>query len=212
MIIIFRRWRKNLLKVSPRGILYIISSVAGGGKSTLISLLLKKYPDIHFSISVTSRAVRPGDEPGVNYHFVSREEFEKLIEQDFFLEWALVHDNYYGTSKRYIEKELRKGFKVILDIDVQGFKIIKSKVPNVKSIFILPPSEEIWIERLKKRGSDSPESIEKRIRNGKEELTHVDEYDFQIVNDKLEDSMLALEKILFGDNLALPTENIQENE
>ncbi|MBK8395028.1 MAG: guanylate kinase [Leptospiraceae bacterium] len=200
------------MKVSPRGILYIISSVAGGGKSTLISLLLKKYPDIHFSISVTSRPVRPGDEPGVNYHFVSREEFQKLIGQNFFLEWALVHDNYYGTSKRYIEKEIRKGHKVILDIDVQGFRIIKSKISNMKSIFILPPSEEIWIERLKKRGSDSPESIEKRIRNGKKELTLVNEYDFQIVNDKLDDSLLALEKILFGDNIPLPQDNPNQNE
>ena len=200
------------MKVSPRGVLYIISSVAGGGKSTLISLLLKKYPDIHFSISVTSRAVRPGDEPGVNYHFVSREEFQKLIAQDFFLEWALVHDNYYGTSKRYIEKEIRKGNKVILDIDVQGFRIIKSKIAKMKSIFILPPSEEVWIERLKKRGSDSPESIEKRIRNGKEELTHVNEYDFKIINDKLDDSLLALEKILFGDNPPLPVDTTNQNE
>ena len=110
--------------MSPRGILYVISSVAGGGKSTLISLLLNKYPDIHFSISVTSRPVRPGDEPGKNYHFVSRDEFERLIAQDFFLEWALVHDNYYGTSKRYIEKELRKGYKVILDIDVDRKSVV----------------------------------------------------------------------------------------
>ncbi len=201
MIIVCLRWRKSPLKVSPRGILYIISSVAGGGKSTLISLLLKKYPEIHFSISVTSRAVRPGDEPGKNYHFVSREEFEKLIDQNFFLEWALVHDNYYGTSKRYIDKEIRRGNKVILDIDVQGFRIMKSKIKTMKSIFILPPSEEIWIERLKGRGSDSPESIARRIRNGREELTHVDEYDFQIVNDKLEDSLLALETILFGEQV-----------
>jgi guanylate kinase len=188
------------LKVNPRGILYIISSVAGGGKSTLISLLLKKYQDIHFSISVTSRPVRPGDEPGKNYHFVTREEFEKLIEQDYFLEWALVHDNYYGTSKRYIEKELRKGYKVILDIDVQGFRIIKSKVQAMKSIFILPPSEDVWIKRLTNRGSDSPESIERRIRNGRNELMRVNEYDYKIVNDKLEDSLIALETILFGES------------
>lgn len=195
--------------MSPRGILYIISSVAGGGKSTLISLLLKKYPEIHFSISVTSRAVRPGDEPGKNYHFVSRDEFERLIQQDFFLEWALVHDNYYGTSKRYIEKELRKGYKVILDIDVQGYRIIKSKIQNVKSIFILPPSEKIWIDRLKKRGSDSPESIERRIQNGRKELQLVNEYDYQIVNDKLEESFAELEKILFGSS---KSEDSSENE
>lgn len=209
MTTLYPQRRKSLLKVSPRGILYIISSVAGGGKSTLISLLLKKYPEIHFSISVTSRAVRPGDEPGKNYHFVSRDEFERLIQQDFFLEWALVHDNYYGTSKRYIEKELRKGYKVILDIDVQGYRIIKSKIQNVKSIFILPPSEKIWIDRLKKRGSDSPESIERRIQNGRKELQLVNEYDYQIVNDKLEESFAELEKILFGSS---KSEDSSENE
>ena len=200
MTIIYPHWRKSRLKVNPRGILYVISSVAGGGKTTLISLLLEKHPDIHFSISVTSRAVRPGDEPGKNYQFVTRDEFERLIEHDYFLEWALVHDNYYGTSKRYIEKEIRKGYKIILDIDVQGFKIIKSKIQTVKSIFILPPSEEIWIQRLKNRGSDSPEVIERRIRNGRRELLLAGEYDYRIVNDKLEDSLAQLESILFGES------------
>ena len=194
MTIIYPHWRKSRLKVNPRGILYIVSSVAGGGKTTLISLLLEKHPDIHFSISVTSRAVRPGDEPGKNYQFVTRDEFERLIEHDYFLEWALVHDNYYGTSKRYIEKEIRKGYKIILDIDVQGFKIIKSKIQTVKSIFILPPSEEIWIQRLKNR------VIERRIRNGRRELLLAGEYDYRIVNDKLEDSLAQLENILFGES------------
>lgn len=177
--------------------LYIISSVAGGGKSTLITKILEKYPVIHFSISYTSRPVRKNDEPGVNYHFVSKTEFEKLIGEDFFFEYALVHDNYYGTPKKFIEEEIAKGNKVILDIDVQGFRIIKNKFNDLRSIFILPPSEEIWISRLRNRGTDSDEIIEKRIKNGRNELKAVNEYDFKIINDKLETAVDELEKILF---------------
>lgn len=184
--------------MNPSGILYIISSVAGGGKSTLISLLLRKHPEIKFSISFTSRPIRPGDEPDRSYFFVSREEFQKLIEKEYFLEWALVHDNYYGTSKDYIEKEINAGSKLILDIDVQGFRIVKSKIEKIKSIFILPPSEDIWIDRLKKRGFDHPEIIEKRIKNGRNELLHVNEYDYQIINDRLEESLSHLERIVLG--------------
>ena len=177
--------------------LYIISSVAGGGKSTLISKVLEKHPSIHFSISYTSRPIRKNDEPGINYQFVSKSEFEKLIKEDFFFEYALVHDNYYGTPKKFIEEEIRKGNKVILDIDVQGFRIIKNKFNDLRSIFILPPSEEVWISRLRNRGTDSEEIIEKRIKNGRGELKAVDEYDFKIINDKLETAVDELEKILF---------------
>ncbi len=177
--------------------LYIISSVAGGGKSTLISKILERHPSIHFSISFTSRPIRKNDEPGINYHFVSKTEFEKLIKEDFFFEYALVHDNYYGTPKKFIEEEIAKGNKVILDIDVQGFRIIKNKFDDLISIFILPPSEEVWIARLKNRGTDNEEVIEKRIKNGRDELKAVNEYDFRIINDKLETAVDELEKILF---------------
>lgn len=177
--------------------LYIISSVAGGGKSTLISKIIEKYPTIHFSISYTSRQIRKNDEPGINYHFVSKAEFEKLIKEDFFFEYALVHDNYYGTPKKFIEEEIQRGNKVILDIDVQGFRIIKMKFNDLRSIFILPPSEEIWISRLKNRGTDSIDIIEKRIKNGREELKAIKEYDFQIINDDLVTAVNELEKILF---------------
>lgn len=179
--------------------LYVISSVAGGGKSTIIAKVLEKYKDIHFSISYTSRPVRKDDVPGANYQFVSKKEFEDLIKEDFFLEWALVHDNYYGTPKKFIDYEIQKGNKVILDIDVQGFRIIRSKIEKLRSIFILPPTEEIWIDRLKKRGTDSEEVIEKRIRNGRNELKAIDEYDFKILNDVLETAVLHFENILFNE-------------
>ncbi len=179
--------------------LYVISSVAGGGKSTIIAKVLEKYKDIHFSISYTSRPVRKDDVPGANYQFVSKKEFEDLIKEDFFLEWALVHDNYYGTPKKFIDYEIQKGNKVILDIDVQGFRIIRSKIEKLRSIFILPPTEEIWIDRLKKRGTDSEEVIEKRIRNGRNELKAIDEYDFKILNDVLETAVLHFESILFNE-------------
>lgn len=179
--------------------LYVISSVAGGGKSTIIAKVLEKYKDIHFSISYTSRPVRRDDVPGANYQFVSKKEFEDLIKEDFFLEWALVHDNYYGTPKKFIDFEIQKGNKVILDIDVQGFRIIRSKIQKLRSIFILPPTEEIWIDRLKKRGTDSEEVIEKRIRNGRDELKAIEEYDFKIINDVLETAVLNFESILFNE-------------
>ena len=178
--------------------LYIISSVAGGGKSTLISKILEKYKEVKFSISYTSRPIRKGDIPGENYHFVSKEEFENLIKQDYFLEWAMVHDNYYGTPRKYIEEESKKGNKVLLDIDVQGFRIIKSKWSELYSIFILPPNEQIWLERLKNRGSETQDILDKRIRNGKEELKAVNEYDFKIINDDLNTAVKDLEKILFS--------------
>lgn len=176
--------------------LIVISSVAGGGKSTLIGKLLNEYPNLEFSISYTTRNPRAGDIPGKTYHFISKEEFEKKIQENEFLEWAEVHGNYYGTSKKFIENALQKGKSVILDIDVQGAKSVKKKFPQAKTIFILPPSEEIWIERLRGRGTDSEESIQKRIENGKKELLEKDWFEYQITNDNLETAFQELKNII----------------
>ncbi|WCL48262.1 guanylate kinase [Leptospira sp. GIMC2001] len=178
------------------GQLFIISSVAGGGKSTLINLLTNKYPDILFSISSTTRSPRPGDEEGKTYNFLTKEEFENAIKQDRFLEWALVHGNYYGTPRKFIEDGIHSGHSVVLDIDVQGASLVKAKMPHSKSIFILPPSEEIWIRRLKGRGTDSEESINRRIENGKKELLEASKFDYRIINDNLDDAFLQLVQIL----------------
>lgn len=176
--------------------LYIISSVAGGGKSTLISMLCEKYPDIEFSISCTTRAPRPGDVPGKTYHFLTVEDFQDRIQKGEFLEWANVHGNYYGTSKPFIEQSIEKGRSVLLDIDVQGAKLVKEKFPEANTIFILPPSEEVWIHRLRGRGTDSEEVIEKRIQNGRKELEESDWFDYKIINDSLETAFLELERIV----------------
>ena len=178
------------------GSLYIISSVAGGGKSTLIRKLLEEYKDLIFSVSYTSRPQRPNEIHGRDYFFLTKEEFERKIQENFFFEWALVHDNYYGTPKQFILDELALGKKIILDIDVQGARKVKKEIPEAISIFILPPSKEIWIQRLKNRGTESPENIEKRIKNGIKELEHKDEFDFQIVNDILDKAYIELKKII----------------
>ncbi|AYV54668.1 guanylate kinase [Leptospira kmetyi] len=182
---------------SPK--LFVLSSVAGGGKSTLIQKLREKHPEILFSISCTTRAPRPGDKEGVTYFFLSKEEFEKGISDSAFLEWALVHDQYYGTPLKFIEEAFAKGSSVIMDIDVQGAKIIKEKLPGkIVTIFILPPSEEEWERRLRGRGTDSEENILKRIRNGKAELERQNEFDYKIVNDRLEKALEELEAIILG--------------
>ncbi|WP_367191058.1 guanylate kinase [Leptospira mayottensis] len=162
--------------------------------------LREKHPDILFSISCTTRAPRPGDKEGVTYFFLTKERFEKGIEDSMFLEWALVHDQYYGTPLKFIEEAFQKGFSVIMDIDVQGAKIIKEKLPGrIVTIFILPPNEKEWERRLRARGTDSEESILKRIRNGKSELERQNEFDYKIVNDDLNQALADLEKIILSE-------------
>lgn len=180
---------------------FIISSVAGGGKSTLINLFLKKHPEFHFSISYTSRNKRPGDIHGVTYHFVDKAQFASLIRQEYFFEWALVHGNYYGTPRKEVVDSVNKGENVILDIDVQGAKAVKHDIKDSISIFILPPDEATWIERLKNRGTESEENLAKRIQNGKTELTQAPSFDYQIVNDNLERAYAEFESILLTSKL-----------
>lgn len=181
-----------------QGQLYIISSVAGGGKSTLIRKLLEEFPNILFSISCTSRPKRLSEQEGKDYYFLTKEEFQKKIQEDYFLEWALVHDNYYGTPKDFIFSNLTQNKKIILDIDIQGAENVKKKLPSSISIFIVPPSKEIWIERLKNRGTETPEALEKRIQNGLKELNEKNKFDFQIINDDLEKAYKEFKEIILN--------------
>ncbi|WP_246057350.1 guanylate kinase [Leptospira gomenensis] len=177
----------------------MLSSVAGGGKSTLIQKLREKHPEILFSVSCTTRSPRPGDKEGITYHFLSKEEFEKGISESAFLEWALVHDQYYGTPAKFVEDAFSVGSSVIMDIDVQGAGIVRSKLPGkVVTIFILPPNDAEWERRLRGRGTDSEENIVKRIKNGKLELERQNEFDHKIVNDDLDTALETLEKIIFS--------------
>ena len=187
-----------------QGNLYILSAPSGAGKSSLISALLASDSSTQKMVSVshTTRAPRPGEVEGVHYYFVSKEEFESLIEQDLFLEYAKVFGgNYYGTSLPAIEENLAKGIDVFLDIDWQGAQQIRKKVSSVKSIFILPPSLPELERRLIGRGQDSEEIIAERMSKAISEISHYDEYDYVIVNDDFEKALKDLQSILQSERL-----------
>lgn len=189
---------------SGQGNLYIISAPSGAGKSSLITALLERNNGrkMKVSISHTTRQPRPGEVDGVHYHFVTKEEFESLIEQNLFLEYAKVFGgNYYGTSLLAIEEHLAQGIDVFLDIDWQGAQQIREKLPTVKSIFILPPSIQELERRLVGRGQDSQEVIAERMAKAVSEMSHYDEYDYVIINDKFEDAITDLQCILRTERL-----------
>ena len=170
-----------------KGAILILSGPSGCGKSTLLKEVYKDISDYYFSISTTTRAPRVGEVNGVDYFFVTKEEFEKDIENDNFLEYAKVHDNYYGTSLKPINKALSEGKLVIFDIDVQGHEIVRTKLNSITtSVFITTPSLEVLETRLNSRNTDSLEIIEKRIKNAKGEVEYFQDYDYLIINDDLQ--------------------------
>lgn len=170
-----------------KGAILIISGPSGCGKSTLLKEVYKDIDDYYFSISTTTRAPRVGEVNGVDYFFVTKEEFEKDINNGDFLEYAKVHDNYYGTSLKPINKALDESKLVIFDIDVQGHEIVRSKLNSITtSVFITTPSLEVLETRLNSRNTDSLEIIEKRIKNAKGEVEYFQDYDYLIINDDLQ--------------------------
>ncbi len=170
-----------------KGAILILSGPSGCGKSTLLKEVYKDIDDYYFSISTTTRAPRVGETNGVDYFFVTKEEFEEDIENGDFLEYAKVHDNYYGTSLKPINSALNEGKLVIFDIDVQGHEIVRSKLDDiVTSVFITTPSLEVLETRLNSRNTDSLDIIEKRIKNAKGEVEYFQNYDYLIINDDLE--------------------------
>ncbi|MDG6431360.1 guanylate kinase [Glaesserella parasuis] len=185
------------------GNLYIISAPSGAGKSSLINALLSDLPrsQVQLSISHTTRNPRPGEEHGVHYYFTQHDEFKRLVEQGHFLEWAEVFGNYYGTSLPMIERSLEQGIDVFLDIDWQGARQIREKVPNVKTIFILPPSKAELEKRLIVRGQDSAETIAKRMSEAVSEMSHYNEFDYVIVNDDFQTALSELKSILTAERL-----------
>lgn len=193
------------------GNLYIISAPSGAGKSSLINALLADQPrsEVQLSISHTTRNPRPGEENGVHYYFTNHDEFKALIEQGHFLEWAEVFGNYYGTSLPMIEKSLEQGIDVFLDIDWQGARQIREKLPNVKTIFILPPSKAELEKRLIGRGQDSAETIVKRMAEAVSEMSHYDEFDYVIVNDDFQTALGELKSILVAERLKLQSQMIR---
>lgn len=178
------------------GNLYVIAAPSGTGKTTLVKALVDSLPKITVSISHTTRLKRPNEMHGVNYYFIDKTEFERMIAQDEFLEHATVFDNYYGTSKSWVEETLAKGIDVILEIDWQGHQQIKRLLPDSISIFILPPTLEDLQDRLIKRNQDHPEIIKKRLADAKETVSHINEFEFVVINDDFVNALHDLKIII----------------
>ncbi len=176
-----------------KGFLVILSSPSGGGKTTLRKEILHKNPSLYYSVSCTTRPPREGEEEGKDYIFLPEEEFRKKIEQGEFLEWATVHGYLYGTLKETVEEKLREGKIVLLDIDVQGARKLRKIFPESVYIFILPPSWEELERRLKRRRTESPPKIKERLKIAQWEIRFYTDYDYLIINDKVEK---AVEEIL----------------
>lgn len=178
------------------GNLFIVSAPSGAGKTTLVRLLLESDPRIGVSISHTTRSPRPGEENGREYHFIDVPAFQEMIDRDEFLEWAQVHGNYYGTSKKWIEAEMASGRDVVLEIDWQGAQQVRKVFAQAIGVFILPPSMAILETRLSGRGTDSAEVIARRIAAAHDEMRHVDEFDYVIINGGLQQAVDDLQLIV----------------
>ncbi|WP_028299527.1 guanylate kinase [Oceanospirillum beijerinckii] len=181
-----------------QGTLYILSAPSGAGKSSLVSALLEKTDAIKVSVSHTTRAARPGEEDGVNYNFVSVDDFKALIAQDAFLEHAEVFGNFYGTSRLWLEEQLSQGIDIILEIDWQGARQVRDLMPEAVGIFILPPSRAALQQRLDNRGQDSAEIIAGRMAEAVSEMSHFDEYDYVIINDKFDQALIELRSVIIA--------------
>ncbi|MBD1550073.1 guanylate kinase [Pseudomonas typographi] len=174
------------------GTLYIVSAPSGAGKTSLVKALIDAQPNIRVSVSHTTRAIRPGEVDGVNYHFVERGTFLDMVGHGDFLEHAEVFGNLYGTSLSTLEQTLKSGFDLILEIDWQGGEQVRRRIPGTRSIFVLPPSQQALRQRLTNRGQDSDDIIEARMREAVSEMRHHVEYDYLVIND---DFAVALEDL-----------------
>jgi guanylate kinase len=182
-----------------RGLLFVVSAPSGTGKTTVVERLVQIFPDLGLSRSYTSRALRAGEKDGLDYNFITRERFEAMIEEDAFLEWADVFGNLYGTGKVETERELTGGRDLILVIDVQGARQVRSHGANAIGIFVLPPSFEALERRLRGRSKDSEEAIRKRLVTARREIRAVAEYEYVIVNDELDTCVDRLRSIVLAE-------------
>jgi len=191
------------------GNLFIVCAPSGAGKTTLVEALLKREPEIRLSISYTTRAPRQGEKDGVEYNFVDRAKFESMIAAGDFLEHALVHGNYYGTSRKWIEKELAGDHDVLLEIDWQGAAQVRRLFPKLLGMFILPPSITELRKRLQGRGKDSPETIERRLSGARDEISHVLEFEYIIVNDRFEVALDEIVSVVHAARVSRPTQSVR---
>ena len=188
------------------GSLFIVCAASGTGKTSLVKELLKADPGIKLSVSYTTRQPRPGDVNGREYHFVSTQKFEQMLERGEFLESAQVHGNYYGTSQRWIAAQRDSGSDILLEIDWQGAAQVRKLIPDCVCIFILPPSLEALTARLNNRAQDRPEVIAKRLAAAREEISHFTEFDYVIINDKFDAAVRDLTSIVLARRLLVPVQ------
>ena len=180
--------------------IFTVSAPSGAGKTSLVTALVDQIPALELSVSHTTRPMRPGEIDGKNYNFVDRTQFQMLIDQGDFLEHAEVFGNLYGTSANWVTSKLTEGRDLILEIDWQGARQVREKIPETRSIFILPPSRQVLKERLTGRGQDSIDVIERRMAEAQTELSHYADADFLVVNDQFNLALQQLEQIISGSN------------
>jgi len=184
------------MRMTQEGILVVLSGPSGTGKGTVCKELLHRCSRLHYSISATTRQPRLGEVDGVNYHFVVREQFREMVEQDQLLEWAEVYGNFYGTPRKYVEEQLRQGKDVVLEIDTQGAMKVKKKFSHGVFIFLLPPSLDELASRIWKRGTDSPDAIKHRLSSVSEEFQQIENYEYVVVNDNVEQAVEKIKAII----------------
>jgi guanylate kinase len=175
-----------------RGSLYVVAAPSGAGKTSLVKALMERQPHIRFSVSYTTRKPRPNEVDGRDYHFVTQERFQEMVERGEFLEHARVFDNCYGTAIETVNRALTQGELLLLEIDWQGARQVRARLPEARSIFILPPSRRALEERLRARSSDSESVIERRLRDAKQDLAHWTEFDYVVINDRFEQAVADL--------------------
>jgi len=179
-----------------KGILIVVSGFSGTGKGTLMKELVHSYDNYALSVSMTTRAPRPGEEEGREYFFVSEEEFKEKIKENGLIEYACYCGNYYGTPREYVERQLEKGRDVILEIEIQGALKVKEKFPTALLMFVMPPNAAELKKRLEGRGTESPEVIAKRLSRAAEEAVGIEEYDFLVINDRLEECVKEMHTLI----------------
>jgi guanylate kinase len=192
-----------------RGRLYVVSAPSGAGKTSLVKALMEREPGIGFSVSYTTREPRPNEIPGRDYHFVSPERFSEMVARDEFLEHAQVFDNFYGTGLRAVEEALSNGEQLLLEIDWQGARQVRARLPEARSIFILPPSRSALEQRLKARSTDSEVVIQRRLQDAAQDLTHWDEFDYVVINDRFEQALEDLQSVVANRGERLSARNTQ---
>ena len=193
-----------------KGTLYVVSAPSGAGKTSLLKAVLQKLPELKLSISHTTRPQRPGEENGVDYHFVNQDEFQKMLQEERFLEHAEVFGNFYGTSRDWLEQQLIEGHDVILEIDWQGARQVCKLMPECRGIFILPPSRQELLHRLTSRGQDSEEVIAQRMAAATAEMKHYDEYDYVVINDDFEVACNELIAIFTARRLRTASQKVRQ--